>query len=117
MDMNRNVLWQDPSRVSSNEQQRMRTFWGDDSWREAAYSTTADLFGYEHKTDNPTVAKAYCQRLQTVAGFAYVAEPLPMRNSRGAVVYYLLFAAANRVAVGIVRDIFRKYRRKAAGRA
>lgn len=117
MDMNRNVLWEDHSRVSPSERTRMDNFWGDESWREAAYSTTRDLFGYEHKTDNPTVAKAYCQRLRAAAGFGYVAEPLPMRNPRGAVVYYLLFAAHKPVAVKIVRDIFRKYLRRAAGRA
>jgi hypothetical protein len=32
-----------------------------------------------------------------------------MRNSSGAIVYYLFFASQKAVAAGIVRDIFRKY--------
>ncbi len=33
-----------------------------------------------------------------------------MRNSTGAIVYYLVFASQKPVAAGIVEDIFRKYR-------
>jgi hypothetical protein len=33
-----------------------------------------------------------------------------MRNTRGAVVYYLFFASPNRTGDKIVRDIFNKYR-------
>jgi hypothetical protein len=40
---------------------------------------------------------------------------MPMRNTRGAVVYYLLFASANRTGAKIVGDIFRKYRDKGLG--
>ncbi len=40
----------------------------------------------------------------------YVPEPIPMRNSKGAVVHYLLFASQKPVADNIVKDIFRKYR-------
>jgi len=47
-----------------------------------------------------------------VAGFKYVPEPIPMRNSSGAVVYYLFFASHNQTADKIVRDIFKKYRSK-----
>jgi len=35
-----------------------------------------------------------------------------MRNSKGAIVYYLFFAAQKPVAEGIVRDIFNKYRQR-----
>ncbi len=33
-------------------------------------------------------------------------EPIPMRNSNGAIVYYLFFAAQQPVAANIVTDIF-----------
>jgi hypothetical protein len=47
--------------------------------------------------------------LNKVAGFGFVPDPLPMRNSKNAVVYYLFFASPKAVADKIIRDIFRKY--------
>ena len=44
------------------------------------------------------------------AGFAFVPEPLPMRNSKNAVVYYLFLASPKAVAQKIITDIFNKYR-------
>jgi hypothetical protein len=48
--------------------------------------------------------------LNKVAGFGFVPEPLPMRNSRNAIVYYLFFASPKAVAEKIITDIFTKYR-------
>jgi three-Cys-motif partner protein len=90
----------------------MNTFWGDDSWRQAAYQTEYNLLSFEEKTDNDTLAQAFRERLKTMAGFDYVPDPIPMRNSTGAVVYYLFFASRKPVAAGIVTDIFNKYRGK-----
>jgi hypothetical protein len=39
---------------------------------------------------------------------------MPMRNSRGAVVYYLYFATPKAVAAEIVNDIFEKYKNRGA---
>jgi three-Cys-motif partner protein len=64
----------------------------------------------EEKNSNEIVVSAYCERLKKIAGFKYVAEPLPMRNTRGAVVYYLLFASPNATGNKIVEHIFNKYR-------
>jgi len=47
--------------------------------------------------------------LKKVAGFGFVPEPLPMRNSRKAIVYYLFFASRKAVAEKIITDIFGKY--------
>jgi hypothetical protein len=47
--------------------------------------------------------------LNKVAGFDFVPEPLPMRNSRKGVVYYLFFASPKAVAEKIITDIFRNY--------
>jgi three-Cys-motif partner protein len=88
----------------------MNTYWGDDSWRKSAYAK--DMFGLDVKTDNEAVASAFSERLKTVAGFAYVPRPLPMRNSKGAIIYYLFFASANRTGDKIVSDIFRSYNRR-----
>jgi three-Cys-motif partner protein len=112
MDMNMNVLWSDPSKVDPDQAARMTAFWGDESWRKAAYNTTGNLFGWEEKTDNESVAGAFRQRLNKVAGFSYVPEPIPMRNTKGAVVYYLFFASQNKTGEAIVTDIFNKYRNR-----
>jgi three-Cys-motif partner protein len=111
-DMNRNVLWRNPERVNFSQIARMNAFWGDDSWRKAAYDTTQNLFGCEDKTPNISVVKAFQKRLKTVAGFEYVPEPMPMRNSKNAVVYYLFFASQKSVAQNIIEDIFNKYRNR-----
>lgn len=110
MDMNRNVLWRDRARVSQSNRLRMTAFWGDDSWRQAAYRIKPDLFGgHEEKADNAEIAEAYCDHLRRDAGFRHVAKPLPMRNNKGAVVYYLIFASRKPVAQHIVSEIFAKY--------
>lgn len=112
MGMNRNALWRNPDRVSAGRIARMSACWGDESWKDAAYTTEGSLFQIPEKETNETVAKAFGQRLQKVAGFARVPQPLPMRNAKGAIVYYLFFASQVEVAEGIVRDIFAKYRTK-----
>ena len=61
------------------------------------------------KVDNVAVAEAFRRRLRDVAGFGNVPSPLPMRNSNGAVVYYLFFASQKAVANDIVEQIFKKY--------
>ena len=78
------------------------------------YSTIGNLFGYEEKTSNEAVASAFQERLKTAAGFDYVPPPMPMKNSKGAVVYYLYFASQKPVASRIVQAIFKKYRNREA---
>lgn len=109
MDMNRNVLWRNTDKIQKDQMKRMTRFWGDETWRNVAYSATGNLFGLEEKMDNETVAEAFRQRLRQVAGFTHVPKPLPMRNTRGSIVYYLFFASPKPVADHIVQDIFRKY--------
>jgi three-Cys-motif partner protein len=111
-DMNRNLLWHDPDKVNPQQAERMTEFWGDESWRKAAYDTTGNLFGWEEKQGNEAIAKAFRERLKKVAGFAYVPEPIPMRNGKNAIVYYLFFASQKPVAADIVKQISDKYRNK-----
>ena len=54
--------------------------------------------------------KAFQKRLQTVAGFEFVPDPLPMRNNNAVVVDYLFFASQKPVAKKIIEDIFNAYR-------
>ena len=113
-DINRNVLWRNPEGVDSKDIERMNSFWGDESWRNIAYVTDRNLFGFPEKEDNETVAEGFRERLQKVAGFKHVPKPLAMRNSRGATVYYLFFASQKLVGKQIIEDIFDKYRQRGA---
>ena len=111
MDANMNVLWTNPDKVSEAQIARMNAFWGDGSWREVAYDRKPGLFGdMEEKASNKAVIAAYQKRLIEVAGFKYAPDPIPMRNNRGAVVYYLFFASHNRTGDKIARAVFDKYR-------
>jgi three-Cys-motif partner protein len=113
MDANMNVFWHEPDKVPPAQRDRMDAVWGDRSWRDAAYRKERDLFGEkEIKAENEAVVQAFRQRLKSVAGFKYVPDPMPMRNSKGAVVYYLFFASPNETGEKIVKAIFQKYLNK-----
>lgn len=119
MDMNRNVLWRSGPRLTAEDAERMTAFWGDESWQQAAYTPTGQvaLFGgpeMVEKQGNAVVAEAFRKRLHHVAGFANVPDPMPMRNSSGAIVYYLVFASQKPVAQTIVNAIFARYRGRGA---
>jgi three-Cys-motif partner protein len=111
-DINRNVLWRDPIRVEQQQIERMNRFWGDGSWQDIAYSTSGNLFRFPEKETNEVIAEAFRQRLKKVGGFSRVPQPLPLRNSRGAIVYYLFFASQKDTAQDIIEEIFEKYRRR-----
>lgn len=93
----------------------MTDLWGDDSWREGFYQPRPQLGLWEaapdvKAADNMAVAEAFRQRLIDKAGFKYVPEPVAMRNSTNAVVYYLYFASHNDLGGKIVEHIFGKRR-------
>jgi three-Cys-motif partner protein len=114
MDMNRNAIWRAPASAPKDGVERMNRFWGDETWRQAAYveSNQANLFFEPEliKQGNEAIVAAFQTRLKLVAGFQFVPDPLPMRNSNNAVVYYLFFACQKPVAKKIIGDIFAKYR-------
>lgn len=116
-DMNRNVLWRNPEGVDPADVDRMNRYWGDESWKTTAYAAERNLFGdlEVEKEENKKIAAGFRERLRNVAGFQHVPEPLPMRNSKGAVVYYLFFASQKPTALHIIEDIFAKYRYRVAG--
>jgi three-Cys-motif partner protein len=115
MDANMNVLWRDPDKVKPAQAERMDAVWGDHSWRTVAYRKTRGLFeDFEEKVGNRQIAAEFRSRLKNVARFAFVPEPVPMRNEQGAIVYYLYFASPNRTGAKIVEHIFNMYRDKGA---
>jgi three-Cys-motif partner protein len=113
MDMNRNAIWRNPDKAKSGGIERMTRFWGDESWKSVAYaeSPQGDLFSSPQiiKQSNDAIVSAFQERLKTVASFSVVPTPLPMKNKRNAVVYYLFFASQKAVAKKIVDGIFAKY--------
>jgi len=112
MGINRNVLRRDPEGVGNSLKAKMDVLWGDNSWPRTAYGS--DLFGNPDKQSNEIIAEAFQTRLREVAGFARVPKPIPMRNSKGAIVYYLFFASQKDIAEHIILDIFKKYKDRGA---
>jgi three-Cys-motif partner protein len=114
MDMNRNVIWRSPDKTPQDGIDRMTRFWGDQSWKQVAYADhpQGNLFSKPDvvKQSNEAIVRAFQQRLNSVAGFVFVPDPLPMRNSTNAVVYYLCFASQKPVGQKIIQSIFAKYK-------
>jgi three-Cys-motif partner protein len=111
MDMNRNALWSNPAGADPADLDRMTSFWGDASWRDVAYTQQGNLFGgadLVKKAGNEEIVEAFRRRLVNV-GFKEVPPPIPMRNSKNAVVYYLFFASQNKTGAKIAKHIFRRY--------
>ncbi|MBW1956069.1 MAG: three-Cys-motif partner protein TcmP [Deltaproteobacteria bacterium] len=112
-DMNLNVLWRDPEKVSTEQAERMNKFWGNDSWKDIAYSPShqMSLFGEIRleKVSNEIIVNAFRKRLEREAGFRYIPKPMAMVNSRNATVYFLIFASHKPVAKKIVQQIFKKF--------
>jgi len=115
MDMNRNVFLRNPERVLRHNLERMNRFYGGEDWRDVVYDRTRDLFGHPEKTDIQFIVDAFRDRLRDKAGFEYVPSPIPLRNSVGAIVYYLFFASQKSVAAEIATYIFNKYRTRKRG--
>lgn len=113
MDANMNVFRRDKESVSPAQIARMNAAWGDDSWKSAAYSSPqGNFFGDPEKGSNEDVARALQMRLRDVAGFEFVPDPLPMRNSTNSVVYYLYFASHNEAGKDVVEYIFNMFRNR-----
>ena len=109
-DINRNILHKDPTKVEEAQKARLTRFWGDESWRDRGYEKRPTLFGdIDEKVTNEKLVAAFRQRLRKEAGFKSVPEPLAMKNSTNATVYYLFFASQQNVAEHIVKDIFSRY--------
>jgi three-Cys-motif partner protein len=118
MDANMNVLLKDPSQARPDQVARMNSVWGDESWRDAGYRkeqrSLYDEDFVEEKASNTTLVKGFQSRLREVAGFRYVPDPIPMKNSSGATVYYLFFASPSSTGAKIVEAIFKKHAPRAA---
>jgi hypothetical protein len=82
------------------------------------YKEQRTLFGGDDlvkAAGNKAVVDAFRERLRQVAKFEEVPEPIPMRNSKGATVYYLFFASHNKVGAKIARHLLSRYSNVGAG--
>ena len=92
--------------------ERMNKYWGDESWKEEFFTGQSSFFGDRLKQGNPVIAKAFQKRMHVVAGFENVSEGLPMRNSKGAIIY---FASQKQLATKIIKDILNKHSQYRSG--
>jgi three-Cys-motif partner protein len=94
--MNINVL----RKGGPAQKERLNLYWGDGSWEPIAYEEgpQMDLFGSTRttKVGNEKIVAAYRDRLIAAAGFKATSRPIPMQNSKGNIVYYLIFATSNK---------------------
>lgn len=102
--MNINVLRKD-GEYTEDQRRRLRTYWGDDSWEDAAYRTDTTLFGWKTKRSNEEIVAAYSERLVKVGRFLGASKPIPMKNGKGNVIYYLVFASSNETGVKAIRSV------------
>jgi three-Cys-motif partner protein len=113
MDINMNVLKHNRNKVNSSQKDRMTAFWGDDSWENDCYTQEKQIRLFDDdkqkKVRNDALESAFRERLKKVAGFKYVPEPMPMKNSTNALLYYLYFATQNETGEKIAKHIFKKY--------
>ena len=114
MHINRNVLRHNPSKILEQEKVRMNKFWGSSDWMDLINRKESvvqvDLFGNDcEQVVYSDIVNAYTTRLKTVAKFKYVSTPVPMRNSKGNIIYFLIHATHNDKGADVVRYIFNKY--------
>lgn len=114
MDMTRNALLSDQSKITDDNARRMDAFWGDSSWRSIAFHNFKDLFGEDRsiKQHISLITQAFRDRLIKQAGFKFVPVPIPMRNSKSSLLYYLFFASNNPTGEKIISEILGKYRER-----
>jgi three-Cys-motif partner protein len=113
LDIKRNILLESLEKVKLEQIERMDYFWGNDKWKDILFKGySGDLFGKEQhlRTEKiSTLADEYRRRLSHEAGFSVVLDPLPMKDEKGLVLYYLFFASQKPVAKDIVEHIFKKF--------
>ncbi len=74
---------------------------GTDAWRGIAYDKRIDLFGNDVTTKRDGVSERLLElyRSRLSDNFAFVAKPRLIRNTKGAPLYYLLWAGPNKLGL------------------
>lgn len=87
--------------VPENWSDQLTRCFGSSEWREVAYDTAKDMFGFETINKRGDVADRlldlYMKRLRAI--FRYVATPRLIRNTRNMPLYYLIWAGPNKLGL------------------
>ncbi len=114
MDINRNAALKKLETQDPQQGALLTKIWGDEFWKDLTYVEQTQLFEppvlIKKIHANETLKRGFTERLKRVAGFAFVPEPILMRNTVGGPLYFLFFASHQQVAQTIAQDIFKKYR-------
>lgn len=115
MDINRNSARREQAAIDEANAARMTKWWGDESWIERFYGPGPKWLhgesGNRKIVNNADIVGIYRQRLLDEGSFDFVTDPLPMKNSQNAVLYYILMASNNETAVHIMNQVLDKYRK------
>lgn len=115
MDINRNAARRGHMTFDDINAPQMSKWWGSDDWKQQFYGMgQKPLVGdarVQKRVNNDDIVNFYRRRLLEQGGFEFVTEPLPMKNSQNAVLYYILMASNNETAVRIMNEILDKYRK------
>lgn len=115
MDINRNAARRGHMSFDDINAPQMSKWWGSDDWKQLFYSVgQKPLVGdarIQKMVNNDDIVNFYRQRLLEQGGYEFVTEPLPMKNSQNATLYYILLASNNATAVRIMDEILDKYRK------
>lgn len=112
MDAHRTVLRADRGKISDSMKEKMRAYWGDDSWLDRAYTNDGMLpmQGLQPQKLGPKViVDAFRDRLKDCAGFSIVSKAFPMRNSKGNIIYHLVFASHSEAARRVMRALEKRF--------
>ena len=113
MDINRNAALKILETSNPQEGTRLTKVWDDESWKDLAYIEQGGLFSssvlIKKGEGNETLKRGFRERLQRVAGFEFVPEPILMTNKVGGHLYFLFFASHQPIARKIAEDILRKW--------
>ncbi len=112
MDINRNAARRVIELSDPNQGEKLTRIWGDDPWKELAYTLQERLFDEPVLVKikgNETLKRSFMARLKNKAGFSYVPEPILMRNQQGGPLYFLFFSSHKPVAQEIAQYIFHKW--------
>lgn len=108
MDAHRTVLRKDQGKITLPMRARMNAYWGDESWLDDVYTTDGmlPLDGLSGRKREPeALIKAFRKRLVEHAGFAIVSNGIPMRNSKGNIIYHLIVCSHNKKAADVLKPL------------
>lgn len=112
MDAHRTVLLADEGKIRPAMRAKMNAYWGDESWLDDLYSLDGMLpmDGLTRRKREPgALIEAFKKRLITIGGYLVVSNGIPMRNTKGNVVYHLLVGSHSAKAAQVIRALEKRF--------